>query len=165
MNRIIFLFLTVLGLGSQVQAQSVNVKQSVLNACGRTVNLPSGSPFPILEYSVGEVATVTLTNLINGPVTQGVLQPTLGTVNTNEAFDEKYTFRSYPNPTSSAVMIETDYQHFELFQIIDLSGRIIVENTFGYAPINCESISAGTYVVRLYSINQPESKTFKIIKQ
>lgn len=139
--------------------------QRVLNAGGRTVNLPSGSPFPILEYSIGEVATATLINLTNGPLTQGVLQSTLGTVSTNEAFDEKYTFRSYPNPTSSAVMVETDYQHFELFQIIDLSGRIVVENTFGYASINCESISAGIYVVRLYSINHPESKTFKLIKQ
>ncbi len=159
MNRSIFLFLTVFCLTTHTQAQSV------LNTGGRTVNLPSGSPFPILEYSIGEVATVTLTNLANGPVTQGVLQPTLGTVSTNEVFDEKYSFSSYPNPTSSAVIIETDYQHFDLFQIIDVSGRIVVENTFGYEPINCESISAGTYVIRLYSVNQPESKTFKLIKQ
>jgi len=159
MNKSIFLFLTALCMMTHAQAQSA------LNAGGRTVNLPPGSPFPILDYSIGEVATFTLTNLVNGPITQGVLQPTLGTVNTNEAFDEKHSFNCYPNPTSNAVVIETDYQHFSLFQIMDMSGRLIAENTFRYEPINCELISAGAYFIRLYSDNHPESKTFKLIKQ
>ena len=138
--------------------------QKVLNSGGRTTFLPG----LIVEYSVGEVATLTL-SLPNGPVTQGLLQPLLKSpyivVPTNEAFDNKFTFKCYPNPVEDFLMVETNYPDFEFVQFTDVQGRSVLDQVFTYGSIECGSLPSGTYFARLFSTNKPESKTFKLIKQ
>ena len=150
--------LTALCLMAHVQAQNV------LNAAGRTIIQPG----LIVEYSVGEVATLTL-SLPNGPVTQGLLQPSLNSpyivVPTTEAFDNKFTFKCYPNPVKDFLTVETNYPDFEFVQFTDAQGRTVLDQVFTYGSIECGSLPSGTYFARLFSTNKPESKTFKLVKQ
>lgn len=138
--------------------------QNVLNSAGRTITQPG----LIIEYSVGEVATLTL-SLSNGPVTQGLLQPSLKSpyiiVPTNEVFDDKYTFKCYPNPVGDFLTVETDYLDFEFVKFTDAQGRTVLDRVFTYGSIECGSLPSGTYYARLFSTNKSESKTFKLIKQ
>ena len=100
--------------------------------------------------------------------TQGFLQPTLGApfiINTQEAFDEKYGFKCFPNPVSDFLTVETSYQDFTEVQFINMDGQIVRLARFDYTPIDCALLPKGIYAVRLYSENKPESKTFKLIKQ
>lgn len=158
MCKTIYLLLTTLCLMAHVQAQNV------LNSAGRTITQPG----LIVEYSVGEVATLTL-SLPNGPVTQGLLQPSLNSpyivVPTNEAFDDKFTFKCYPNPVGDFLTVETDYSDFEFVQFTDAQGRTVLDRVFTYSPIECSALPSGTYFARLFSTNKPELKTFKLFKQ
>lgn len=159
MCKTIFLLLTALCLMAHVQAQNA------LTSAGRTITItPPQQPVLIVEYTVGEVATRTL-SLPNGPVTQGVLQPYLTIVSTKEAFDDKFTFQCYPNPVENFLTVETDYPNFEWVQFTDAQGRILLNKLFTYSPIECGTLPSGIYFVRLFSTNQPESKTFKLVKQ
>lgn len=138
--------------------------QNVLNTAGRTIS-PPGLGF-VVDYSLGEVATLTLSNLLVGSVTQGVLQPPpLVPSNINEAFDEIYGFKCFPNPTAYFVTVETAYSDFSRIRIINIEGKVMQEDKFDYSAIDFTSFTAGTYTVCLFSLNKPESKTFKIIKQ
>jgi hypothetical protein len=158
MCKTIFLLLTALCLMAHVQAQNV------LNSAGRTITQPG----LIVEYSVGEVATSTL-SLPNGPVTQGLLQPSLNSpyivVPTNEAFDDKFTFTCYPNPVEGFLIVATNYPDFEFVQFTDVQGRTVLDRIFTYGPIDCATLPSGTYFARLFSTNKPESKIFKLVKQ
>lgn len=154
MCKTIFLLLTALSLMAHVHAQNA------LTSAGRTITLPG----LIVEYTVGEVATRTL-SLPNGPVTQGVLQPYHTIVSTNETFDDKFSFKCFPNPVEFFLTVETDYPNFEWVQFTDAQGRIVWSKPFTYSPIECGTLPSGIYFVRLFSTNQPESKTFKLVKQ
>ena len=138
--------------------------QTVLNSAGRTITQPG----LIVEYSVGEVATLTL-SLPNGSVTQGLLQPSLKSpyivVPTTEAFDDKFTFKCYPNPVNDFLTVETNYLDFDFVQFTDAQGRTVLDRVFTYSPIDCGTLPSGTYFARLFSSNKPESKTFKLVKQ
>ena len=151
MFRSILFLLMVLSCWDYAQAQSV------MNAAGNTIMLPG----MIVEYSVGEVATTTL-NLTDGPVTQGLLQPTLTSpyivVPANEAFDKQFGFKCYPNPTINFLVVETNYLEFSQIEFVDGTGRIALNINFDYTPIECSNLAAGTYFVRLFSNNKPETR-------
>lgn len=158
MCKTIFLLLTTLCLMAHVQAQNV------LNSAGGTIIQPG----LIVEYSIGEVATSTL-SLPNGPLTQGLLQPSLKSpyiiVPTNEVFDDRFTFKCFPNPVEHFLTVETNYPDFDFVQFTDAQGRTVLDRVFTYSPIECRSLPSGIYFARLFSSNKPELKTFKLVKQ
>jgi len=164
MCKTIFLLLTALCLFAQVQAQILS--PSVLNSTGGVINQSGGA---FVEYSIGEMAVVSL-NLGGNEVgfTQGFLQPTLWSdfiINsTHESFDEKYTFKCFPNPVSAFLTVETSYQEFNTVQFTNVEGQLLHEVRFDYSPIDCTTLLEGTYFVRIFSSTNPESKTFKLFK-
>jgi hypothetical protein len=169
-NKILLMYKSILllitGCCFITTLQSQTNSPNVVNSTGGTMLLNNGD---YLEFSVGETAVTSL-NIGGNEVgfTQGLLQPTLGypyIINTHEAFDDKYSFKCFPNPVSDFLSIETDYKNFTNFQIINLQGQIIQERIFNYSPIDCTLISSGGYFIRLYSKSNPESKTFKLFKQ
>ncbi|MEO6758184.1 MAG: T9SS type A sorting domain-containing protein, partial [Saprospiraceae bacterium] len=151
----------------RLQAQwPVIPSPSVVNAAGGTIMLAGGD---FVEYSIGEPAIVSL-NLNGNPLgcTQGFLQPRLEEpyiINTHESFDEQYGFQYYPNPVAGFLTVETGYPDFTTAQFSNVTGQIIQQIPFSYSPIDCAALPAGLYFVRLFSTQQPESKTFKLLKQ
>ncbi len=161
--------LATLCLMAQVQAQvwPVIPSPSVLNSAGGVINQSSGD---FVEYSIGEMAVVSLNRGGNEVgFTQGFLQPTLGSdfvINTtHESFDEKYSFKCFPNPVSDYLTVETSYQEFTTVQFTNVEGQLLHEIRFDYTPIDCTTLPKGTYFVRIFCNTNPESKTFKLLKQ
>ena len=134
--------------------------QAVLNVTGNTLI----SSNLIIEYAVGEVAIITIQNT----VTQGLLQPTLTApyviTDTDGLFDAQYGFRAYPNPTTEAITVETGYTDFDMYQIMDISGKVMQTQPFDYTSIPVSNLSSGMYLVKLLSKNNTLTKTFKVIK-
>ncbi|GEM_PF-1551750 len=135
----------------------------VVNTTGASTT--TGSSGIIVEYSVGELVTATANPTSDPSITQGVLQPFYGFVSTTEVFDEKYTFKCYPNPVTEQLTIETDFAGFQEYRILSINGEIITSGRFDYTSIHLSTLPFGTYVLTLNSKNQPLTKSINIIKQ
>lgn len=137
--------------------------QQVLNSTGASI---SGNNL-LIEYSVGEVATATTgTPGAGNYYTAGVIQPTYWIVNgVDEAFDELYSLKAFPNPVSNQLNIETNFREFKLFRFTNLLGQNAASGNFDYSPLELAWMPQGTYFLTLTSENEQFTKTIKIIKQ
>lgn len=136
--------------------------QAVLNVTGNTLI----SSNLVVEYAVGEVATATIQNA----VTQGLLQPLVPrepwvVTDTDDPFDAQYGFRAYPNPATQEIKVETSYTDFSMYQILDMTGKMIQTQFFDYTNIPVSQLSKGMYIIKLLSKDNSLTKSFKIIKQ
>ncbi len=153
--------ITLIGLLVSLALPCIHA-QAVLNVTGNTLI----SSNLIVEYAVGEVAIATIQN----SVTQGVLQPLVPrepwvVTDTNDPFDAQYGFRAYPNPATEEIKVETDYTDFSMYQILDMTGRMIETQIFDYRNIPVSQLNNGMYIIKLLSKDNSLTKSFKIIKQ
>ncbi len=74
------------------------------------------------------------------------------TIGQNEFFVKEKEINIYPNPTSSVLNIKSNLQNETTIQIMDLSGRLILEKTVasfeGEIQIDIFTINSGTYFLR-----------------
>jgi hypothetical protein len=158
MCKTIFLLLEAVCLLEHVQAQSPGYLNA-LNTAGTT----GISGTTTYTYSVGEA--VVFNNSCS--YTPGVVQPkcVCMVVSVSEKFDLKHSARFFPNPTSSHVVVETDFPDFVNFNITSLDGKTVKTGTFDYNPVEVTSLPVGTYLLCLASADNKIFKTVKIIKQ
>ena len=157
MCKSIFLFCIAFCIFSQVQAQSPGYLYA-LNTAG-TTGTSGGTTY---TYSVGEA--VVFNNSCS--LTPGVIQPTcLCTVPVAEVFDQRYTARFFPNPTSSHVVVETNFSDFSELSIISMDGKLVKTGKFDYQPVDFTDLPSGAYLLRLSTADNQILKTVKIIKQ
>lgn len=161
MCKTIFLLLSSLCLLAHAQAQSPLPTENAMNTTGNTIS-GGGTTY---TYSVGEVIAFSLSNPCS--FTQGVIQPSKwSVVSINEVFDEKYTVRFFPNPTSDQIAVETDFPDFTRYEILTADGRQVDTGNFTYSPIiGFGKFQTGIYYLRLLSVDATNVKTTKIIKQ
>lgn len=155
-KKIIQLLFILIG-SLQLYAQEA-VATSGGNAIGST-----GS----VSYTVGQVAYTTPTGS-TGSVAQGVQQPfEIFTLTGAEFTNITVNAVAYPNPAHSTLTIAiTNYSlEFMKYQLIDIMGRTIMENSINSTEtiLNMESLPMATYFLKLVD-NNKEIKTFKIIK-
>lgn len=87
---------------------------------------------------------------------------TLGTKQT-EATNEK-TVAVYPNPTTSVVNLDFSNEvTFDKVVVIDVTGRVVLQQEGNTKQINVEKLVAGLYVIQAYSGN--EKFTTKFVKE
>ncbi len=142
---------------ASVQAQ-IPGHLNALNTAGTSIKLDAFT----YTYSVGE--TVTFNN--SCAFTPGVIQPTcICLVPTTEVFDEKFKANFFPNPTSSHVVVETDFPDFANYSITSLDGKTVLSAKFNYEPIGLGGLPPGSYFLRLSTDDNQIFKTVKIIKQ
>jgi hypothetical protein len=136
--------------------------QKVINTAGTTAY---GNNI-ILQYAVGEVVVEPMNGKDNR-ATQGVLQPRyiVAPNAIQDAFDQKYTLRCYPNPVRDALHVDTNFDGFKSVQVVNMQGQIVLCLPFDYTPINLSTLATGTYLLTLISNQKDISKTIKIIKQ
>lgn len=71
-------------------------------------------------------------------------------------------FKIYPNPASNQIRLEIDGVGAGRLQIIDLTGRVLLEQ--GFAPenpiIDVNGLHTGTYIIRLTDQNEVRTATF-----
>ena len=137
------------------------VAQSLVNATGTNL---SNSTLTV-EYSVGEIATATLTGTTQA-VTQGLLQPTYTvTTETNDLFDAKFSLRCYPNPVVNELTIETDFRGFRKASLYTIDGKLVSQQAFNYQNIHVGELLTGSYILTLTDENNQYLKAIKILKQ
>lgn len=69
---------------------------------------------------------------------------------------------AYPNPTSNAVFIETENEHFNYIFIYDLSGKLIANKSVVNNQVDLSSLQTGTYLIQT---DNQKIQSFKIIKK
>jgi hypothetical protein len=67
----------------------------------------------------------------------------------------------YPNPSENSIHIQSS-KTLKSYQIIDIQGKIVLENTFNNYEINISSLAKGVYFIKLFSANAAIIK--KIVK-
>ena len=133
--------------------------QSVINSSGATIS--DSNLF--IEYSIGEIVTTTIQNGQDA-ATQGLLQPTYQIISeVNGAFDKKFSFKAFPNPTADHLIIETDYPNFKTVQIFNIAGQKFAQQSFDGSPVSLSGLSPGTYLI--YFQSNQMTKTIKIVKK
>jgi para-nitrobenzyl esterase len=120
-----------------------------------------GCPDAILQPENAPLQTAFLyaTNDCNGnPVTEAC-SPLSVTENQN-----KISVQIYPNPAGSSVNIIPNIEDTYSVDVYDFTGRKLIstQNDYGITNLNIESLSAGTYLLRISSGNQ--SYTEKLVK-
>lgn len=133
------------------------------------------------EYSIGEMAIISTSNMPNLIVTQGYLQPYKSISNSSNATSTNAldalskNITVFPNPTQNILYVETNQSsnrtlNYELF---DTKGAIIRfgtwQQTNGYNKfnLNVEALTPGSYFLVLSSENAELKKdviTFRIQK-
>lgn len=104
-----------------------------------------------MDYAVGEVAIATFQQG-NTQISQGMMQPTYQvSVAANDAFDEAFSLKAFPNPTSGWLQIETDFEAFDKYFISDSQGKIIHQSAFQYQAIDLSFLPKGVYFLQLIS--------------
>jgi len=125
-----------------VTAQSIS--SSVIGLAGGHAKTPDGIT---LSWTVGEpiVDPVRSDEIL---LTQGFQQPNL-TVSTGFV-DPAFAFglKTYPNPTSGELIMESDYQEQLHFRMVDVTGKIIKEGKW----TNKQVIDVSPFLPGIYAI-------------
>ena len=139
------------------------IAQQALDVTGGTISVSSSL---IVDYSVGEVATMT-TGMPNNSNyhTAGVIQPVWTVTSIKNRFDELYHLTVFPNPVAHMLSIETNYQGFQDFHFTNILGQVTQSGGYSYEPLDLSWMASGTYFLTLTSSTEQISKTIKIIKQ
>jgi Secretion system C-terminal sorting domain/Regulator of chromosome condensation (RCC1) repeat len=81
----------------------------------------------------------------------------------NNQFNLTNGFSIYPNPTSSLLNVEmVDGLELSKIQIVDLTGKIVLEQNQNLNILNVENLANGLYIIQMYSENK--SFTGKFVK-
>ena len=106
-----------------------------------------GNPDPCETFTYGEVEDYTVT-ISPAPIT--------ATLNN----DSQTQLTIYPNPVSDNPINITGLETGTIYQIIDISGRIVMEGIYDSTPINIAVLEPGNYLVRLNLKNKIETLRF-----
>lgn len=157
-----FLFLLI------ATAHGQSVTNSTISSLGVSVTSGTG---PSLSYTVGQPAVTSLVNK-NVQLTQGLHQPNY--LVTTGIFTERYTgaikLKAYPNPFVNELVLhfdELDNKDDIMYQIIDVSGKIFMQNNLHSGEeslvINTEELPVGIYLLRVTN-NAELVKTIQLHK-
>ncbi|WP_116788847.1 Ig-like domain-containing protein [Flavobacterium psychrotrophum] len=130
-----------------------------------TWSVVSGAAFATLSESGLVTALANGTVVVRATSVQDAtkfddIEVVIDTALSNEDFDAiKLTL--YPNPVSSILYVETP-AGFENYEILDITGKSILNGS--NKAINFESVSAGTYLVKI-NLEDGKTVTRKIIKK
>lgn len=134
--------------------------QEIIATVGNYFENSNGS----IEFTIGEPVTATLSK--NDIVlTQGFHQPVLTVLPDKIDPNLHFDLTAYPNPTQDYVILETD--HFEglNYQLCNLEGKLINQNTLttNQTEIDFSSLEPSLFFLRIYE-GTKVIQTFKIIK-
>ncbi len=123
-----------------------------------------------LSYSIGQIAYTTADGA-TGSINQGVQQPYLQIMVSNQESLGSVSIRLFPNPSSSNTIIALDdfssYPDLASFryQLFDVYGTFLwaenIQSTLN--QIQTTQLISGMYILKVFYKNQP-LKTFRFIK-
>ena len=128
----------------------------------------------LIEWSVGETATIHTASAGDIIITNGLLQPQQAPLSISPELFSKYDIKIYPNPTPHLINIKSNSQHFSTlyYQLIDLHGKIVHSQEESIKPgenihtLSLQFYASGAYilVIKDSGSNQAFSQSFTIQK-
>ena len=118
-----------------------------------------------LEFTVGEVATSTLTAGTN-TLTQGFHQPEIQ-IFAVENYNTDYVFTLYPNPTEQFVTVVSTKEEDMQVHLYDLNGKaLLVSSVFQQKiTVDMQTLSAGSYIMRITTKAGIPLHSYTVIKK
>ena len=118
-----------------------------------------------LEFTIGEVATSTLTSGSN-MLTQGFHQPKIQ-FSSIENFNNEYVFTLYPNPTEQFVTVECTKEDDMQLHVYDANGQaIFVSSVFRQkTTVDLQFLAAGSYILRITTKAGIPLHSYTVIKK
>lgn len=119
-------------------------------------------------YSLGSVWEPLTSDFAGTPMIQPVISSNLNYVLgiDNDTKVEAKNSNVYPNPTSDILNFELadPNANYEV-QVIDLSGRVVIDQNLNTRSIDFSKFRNGIYIVKLLHIESNSEETFKVVKQ
>jgi len=141
------------------------VSSEVISTAGEHFSKANGK----LSWTLGEVMTETY-SVGNNKLTQGFHQTKISVTAIDEIQNSSIKFQVYPNPTSSAIIIEaTELKEKVVLELYDMNGKILQNETMdantSNKSVNLANYSNGNYLLLLKTTNNQSIKSLKISKQ
>lgn len=158
MKKVLLIIMGIVG-ASSVSAQSLTPQ--VTASAGTSFSSASAK----LEFTVGEVATSTLTAGSN-TLTQGFHQPKIQFASIQN-YNDDYVFTLYPNPTEQFVTVESTKEDDMQLHVYDANGKAIyVSSVFQQKiTVDLEMLAAGSYVLRITTKAGVPLHSYTVIKK
>jgi hypothetical protein len=156
-------FLLILAMASPASAQRIST--SVIAAGGESAR----SPDIILEWTLGEIATETLTSE-KKLISQGFHQPLLLAKIFPSFVKPKYQINVFPNPAQShfTINLKLDHHEFLVLTLMNSQGQEVLtrqaEGNNLSTRMETGHLSAGVYVLNIRNRAGMTLQSFKIIK-
>lgn len=118
-----------------------------------------------IEFTIGEVATSTLTSGSN-ILTQGFHQPKIQ-FSSIQNYNDDYVFTIYPNPTEQFVTVESTKADDMRLHVYDANGKAIYVSSIFQQKItvDLEFLAAGSYVLRITTKAGVSLHSYTVIKK
>lgn len=88
----------------------------------------------------------------------------LTTLGTSEAGIDENQLQIYPNPSSDIIYIKNTNNAEAKLKVLDMAGRIVLEDVTKEGKINIKSLKTGNYML-LYKDNKNVEKSWKFVKK
>jgi len=157
-----YFIISFLLLGFSSYAQDTISKQ-VIGPGGQTFENENNK----LSYTVGEVAVGAMTDEDGTYQLGNGYYPSLNlsTLNT-ETPELQLQVKVFPNPTKEVIYITHPTEQFFKVSITDVSGKQILQTTHQKEqPLSVQTLTTGTYFIRVTTKESKQTNTYKIIKQ
>ena len=157
-----YFILAFLLLGFSAYSQP-SISKQVIGPGGQTFENGNNK----LSYTVGEVAVGAMTDEEGTYQLGNGYYPSLELSSLNtESPELQLQVKVFPNPTTEAIFITHPTEQYFEVSITDVSGKQILQTVHQKEqPLNVQTLTTGTYFVRVTTKDSKQTNTYKIIKQ
>lgn len=157
--RYLFLVFLLLSLTSYSQT----ISKQVIGPCGATFENGNNK----FSHTVGEVAVGAMTDEDGTYQLGNGYYPSLNlsTLET-EAPELQLQIKVFPNPTREVIYIVHPTEQFFNVSIKDINGKQILQTANQkQQPLSVQTLTTGTYFIKVTTKDSKQTNTYKIIKQ
>ena len=146
-----------------LSGNSQTISKQVIGPGGQTFENGNNK----LSYSVGEVAVGAMTDEEGTYQLGNGYYPSLNlSTLTTETPELQLQVKVFPNPTKEVIYITHPTEQFFEVSITDVSGKQILQTQHQkQQPLSVQTLTAGTYFIKVTTKESKQTNTYKIIKQ
>jgi hypothetical protein len=158
MRYFILLFILV-----SISSYSQTISKQIIASAGTTFENSNNR----LSYTAGELVVGAMTDEEGTYQLGNGYYPSLELSSLNtESPELQLQVKVFPNPTKEVIYITHPTEQFFEVRITDISGKQILQTAHQKEqPLNVQTLTTGTYFVRVTTKDSKQTNTYKIIKQ
>ena len=156
-------YLTLTILLVSLTGFSQTISKQVIGPAGATYENGTNK----LSYTAGEVVVGAMTDEDGSYQLGNGYYPSLdlSTLNT-ESLELQLQVKVYPNPVTEAIFITHPTEQFFEVRITDVSGKQILQTgNQKEQPLSVQTLTTGTYFIKVTTKESKQTNTYRIIKQ